>query len=95
MASLKTMENSAATMAKTMSAAAKMSGVPGAANHKSSSARIFTTAKLAIHGLRGPARSAIEPRKGDRIATQMPTRVTAPLHQAWPVAGSEASWETK
>ena len=48
-----------------------------------------------IQGFRGPARSAIEPRIGERIATRRPVTVAAPLHQACPVAGSGASCETK
>ena len=94
-ASLKTIENSAAICAATIRVAASASEEPGAAVHRSDRAETWTTASPPIQGLRGPARSAIAPISGERHAAMMPVMVAAKAHQACPVATSGASCETK
>ena len=96
MASLKTIENSAATWARTMAAITGIRGEPGAAKGQiARSAATLTQAKTTIQGFLGPARSAIAPRTGERIATVRPAIVAAKLQAVWPDAGSLASSETK
>ncbi len=74
--SLKTMENSAATVASTIIAMAKTRLLPGAAFQRARSERIFMTAKAAIQGFRAPEASAMEPMIGARSAMTMPAMVS-------------------
>ncbi len=72
MESLNTVENSAATEASEKNSTIRNRFEPGAANHSIDRLMILIVAKKAIHGLRGPVWSAIEPRIGDRMAITKP-----------------------
>ena len=70
--SLNTVENSAATEASEKKNTTRKRFEPGAANHSRQRLMILIAAKNAIHGLRGPVWSAIEPRIGDSTAMTRP-----------------------
>ena len=70
--SLNTVENSAATEASEKNSTTRNRFEPGAANHSRQRLMILIAAKKAIHGLRGPVWSAIEPSTGDRMAMTRP-----------------------
>ena len=74
--SLKTMENSAATVARQKNSNTQTSEEPGTANHNMQREMTLSTAKAPIHGLRLPVWSATEPRIGERIAMANPAAAT-------------------
>ncbi len=95
MESLKTIENSAAMEARIMQITGRMTGDPGAAYQRRHRLTILMTAKKAIHGLRAPDWSAMEPRIGEKRAMMIDETVATLLHVAWAAMGSSVRRATK
>ncbi len=95
MESLKTMENSAAMLARIISSMTKATGEPGAAVQSSARQTILIAAKKAIQGLRAPDSSAMDPRIGARMAMMTPEIVAALLQAVWALTASSVMRETK
>src|SRR5690606_34183250 len=95
MESLKTMENSAETIAMLKARSTQNRLAPGTANHSASRPAIFRTAKKPIHGLREPVLSAIAPRTGDRMAITKPAAAKPYPQATCPASGVSAMREMK
>jgi len=93
--SLKTIENSADVVARTMRRTIKATEEPGAAVQRRQRAAILIIAKKAIQGFREPDSSAIDPRIGDSTAMMIDEIVAMLLQVAWAAIGSLVIRETK
>ena len=93
--SLKTMENSAATVARQKKKSTSTRLDPGAAYHSIVRQVILIAAKTMIHGFLRPVWSAIEPSTGERIAMTRPAAATPQPQAARPMVESPAMRDTK
>ena len=82
MALLKTVANSAPMAATANASSTGVTPPPGTPNHKAHAPTINRAPKPAIHGLRGPAASAIAPRIGENTAMMNPAEPLANPHSA-------------
>lgn len=77
MESLKTMANSAQTVAIAKNTSGHSGLIPGTAHHSAVMAATWIRPNRTIHGLRGPAESAIEPSTGENTAITSPAAEAA------------------
>ena len=68
---------------------------PGLPSHSSDEPTTTSTVNAAIHGLRRPDASAMEPSTGESSATVKPAAAVAKPHSACPRTGSGAIAEAK